>query len=133
MIRRGRKTAAIQVNGKPSENSNSRGRITFRQAKIAPGIIASDHGNHQTRCIQTNCSAGTPLSLPGTLEKERRCPNHSTRNSCSKNPGKCSSVATYQGTNSATKIDIYPQWNNLRKRSRTSRKNAPSKRKIANG
>src|SRR5947208_71275 len=72
----------------------------------APAITAIDHGNNQIRCIQRNGRRGTPLSLPGTLEKERRCPNHSIRNSCCKNPGKCNSVATYQGTNSTTKINI---------------------------
>src|SRR2546423_4175936 len=109
MTRSGRKTTAIQPNGKASENSNSRGRITFRQATIAPGRTAIDHGNHQIECIQRNWRRGTPLSLPGTLEKERKCPNHSTRSSCCKNPGKCSSVATYHGTNSTAKIEIYPQ------------------------
>src|SRR5258708_3162868 len=112
MIRSGRKTTAIQPNGKASANSNSGGRMIrgrADQAKIAPGTMAIDHGNHQIKCIQRNWRRGTPLSLPGTLEKERRCPSHSTRNSCYKNPGKCNSVATYHGTNSTTKIDIYAQ------------------------
>src|SRR5256885_12541250 len=109
MIRSGTKTTAIQQSGKASGNSSSRGRIVFCHKQIAPGMTAIDHGNHQTRCIQRNWKRGTPLSLPGTLEKERKCPSHSTRSSCCINPGKCNWVATYQGKNSTTKIDIYPQ------------------------
>src|ERR1700693_2219714 len=99
---RGTNTTAIQVNGNASTNESSRGRTTFRHATIAPGIIATDHGNHQTRCIQINRYLGTPLSLPGMFGNELTCPIHSTGTSWRKKPGKCNSVATYQGTNSRT-------------------------------
>src|SRR5207253_6512319 len=117
----GKNTIAIQQSGNASAKSSSRGRIVFRQKKIAPGRIATDHGNHQITCSQRNRSDGTPLSFPGTFENERKCPSHSIWSNCWRNPGKRNSVATYHGTNSTRKIDIYPQWKSRRKRRRASR------------
>src|ERR1043166_2681513 len=114
MMSSGKKTMPIQHKGNASEKSSSCDRTTRRQQKIAPGMIASDHGNHQIKCNQRNCKTGTPLSLPGTLENDRKCPIHSIWRSCRRNPGKCNSVATYHGANIKTKIDIYPQWNSRR-------------------